>query len=287
MSTTDAQHEHHPAQAHHFESMQQQTETGKLGMWIFLATEILMFGGLFCAYAIYRGNHPEMFMYAHRFLDWKLGTLNTIILLTSSMTMAWAVRAAVLGQQKVLVLMLCLTLGGGVGFLIVKSIEYGSKFHSQLYPGPWNIYYPAERTKKDLDLKTELSALEKARKYTIRNTDNYYLGKYGVYDPVPEKYQHPRYNYHAHPKGMTEADWHEVIAAHAGHGDPPEASAPNSGGEEKASETASEQAGTLPERKAAGIMSGRTSRFPRARRSVCICSTRSTTARRVCTGFTC
>ena len=70
---------HSPRLAHHFDSHVQQFESGKLGMWIFLATEILLFGGLFCAYAVYRANHPEIFVYAHRYLDTTLGGINTAI----------------------------------------------------------------------------------------------------------------------------------------------------------------------------------------------------------------
>ncbi|MFW6061125.1 MAG: cytochrome c oxidase subunit 3 family protein, partial [Phycisphaeraceae bacterium] len=81
--TTPAHANHHagrdPNLAHHFHTPEQQFSTAKLGMWIFLATEILMFGGLFCAYAVYRGNHPEMFLAGHRFLDKGLGSINTVV----------------------------------------------------------------------------------------------------------------------------------------------------------------------------------------------------------------
>ncbi len=138
----DHGHDHPHYLAHHFDTPDQQFEAGKLGMWLFLVTEVLMFGGLFCAYALYRANHPDIFAYAHGFLDWKLGGINTAILLASSFTMALAVRASQLGQQKALVLLLCLTLGGGFGFLIIKYFEYTSKFSHSLWPGKWNLYYP-------------------------------------------------------------------------------------------------------------------------------------------------
>src|SRR5438105_192753 len=80
---------HNPHLAHHFDTPEQQIASGKLGMWVFLATEILMFGGLFCAYAVYRHNHPDVFEYAHKWLDKKLGAINTIVLISSSLTMAW------------------------------------------------------------------------------------------------------------------------------------------------------------------------------------------------------
>src|ERR1700712_1573482 len=90
-------HAHDPHLAHHFDTPEQQFSSAKLGMWIFLGTEILMFGGLFCAYAVYRHNHPDVFAYAHQFLNKWLGAINTLVLITSSLTMAWAVRSSQLG----------------------------------------------------------------------------------------------------------------------------------------------------------------------------------------------
>ena len=124
---------------HHFETPAQQFDSGKLGMWLFLATEIVLFGGLFCAYAVYRANHPEIFIYAHTFLDTNLGAINTVVLLTSSLTMAWGVRAAQLGQTKLLTILLCLTLLGGFGFMGIKTIEYKSKWeHGLLWARSYN-----------------------------------------------------------------------------------------------------------------------------------------------------
>ena len=128
--------------AHHFDTAEQQFESGKLGMWIFLATEILLFGGLFCAYAVYRSNHPEIFVYAHRYLDKTLGAINTAVLICSSLTMAWAVRCAQLGRQKALVRLLGATIVLAACFLGIKYVEYehkwkegllwGKRFHAQL-----------------------------------------------------------------------------------------------------------------------------------------------------------
>jgi cytochrome c oxidase subunit 3 len=118
--------------AHHFDTPHQQFTAGKLGMWIFLVTEILLFGGLFCWYAVYRANHPEIFEYAHRYLDKTLGAINTMILITSSLTMAWGVRCAQLGQRRLLVLCLALTLAGGSGFLGIKYVEYRQKWREGL-----------------------------------------------------------------------------------------------------------------------------------------------------------
>jgi len=128
-------HARNPNLQHHFESMEQQYESGKLGMWLFLVTEILLFGGLFCAYAIYRANHPEVFHYAHQFLDKSLGGFNTIVLILSSLTMAMAVRAAQLGQKRVLVTTLALTLACAFLFLGVKYIEYQHKWKHGLLWG--------------------------------------------------------------------------------------------------------------------------------------------------------
>lgn len=129
-------HHGHPGWlAHHFDTPEQQFQSGKLGMWLFLATEILLFGGLFCAYAIYRAHHPEVFFYAHHFLDKKLGALNTLVLITSSFTMAWAVHAAQRGQKRLLIALLSLTLAGGFTFMAVKKVEYEQKWEHGLLWG--------------------------------------------------------------------------------------------------------------------------------------------------------
>jgi cytochrome c oxidase subunit III len=129
--------------AHHFDTPQQQFSSAKLGMWVFLATEILMFGGLFVAYAVWRTNHPEVFLYAHTKLDWTLGFINTMILISSSFTMAWAVRASQLNQRGLSVFLMILTIGGGFGFLAVKTVEYGGKYKHGLWVGPANQFHPS------------------------------------------------------------------------------------------------------------------------------------------------
>lgn len=124
--------EHPGFLAHHFDTPRQQFNAGKLGMWIFLVTEILLFSGLFCAYVVYRANHPEIFIYAHRFLDKNLGALNTCVLIFSSLTMAWAVRSAQRERKAALALLLSLTLLCGFVFLGVKYVEYRHKWHEGL-----------------------------------------------------------------------------------------------------------------------------------------------------------
>lgn len=136
-------HGHNPHLAHHFDTPAQQFDSGKLGMWLFLATEVLLFGGLFCAYFIYRSNNMEMFHYAHQFLDKKMGLINTIILLASSFTMAWAVNCAQKGNLAGLKLGLALTFLGGAGFMCIKYVEYSHKIHEGLVWGKHYHYDPA------------------------------------------------------------------------------------------------------------------------------------------------
>lgn len=137
--------------AHHFPNVRAQAEAGKLGMWIFLATEILLFGGLFCAYAVYRANHPEIFVYAHHYLNKVLGGINTAVLIFSSFTMAWAVRAAQLSQQARLVRLLSITILCGFVFLGIKYVEYEHKWKEGLLWG--KRYKPVhEETAKPKDV---------------------------------------------------------------------------------------------------------------------------------------
>jgi len=124
--------EHPPWLAHHFHSAKQQFDAGKLGMWIFLLTEVLFFGGLFCVYAVYRASHPEIFLYAHQFLDKWLGAVNTAVLIFSSLTVAWAVRCAQLDQRRGLVLCLAITLACAAVFLGIKYVEYKHKWEHGL-----------------------------------------------------------------------------------------------------------------------------------------------------------
>ncbi|MGE0480183.1 MAG: cytochrome c oxidase subunit 3 [Phycisphaerae bacterium] len=135
-------HGHSPFLAHHFDSLGQQFSAGKLGMWLFLSTEILLFGGLFCAYAVYRANHPEVFMAAHHHLDKVMGGINTIVLILSSFTMAWAVTCSQRGNNFGLKLGLFLTLLGGCGFMGIKYIEYKAKIEHGLLWGKY--YHPSE-----------------------------------------------------------------------------------------------------------------------------------------------
>ena len=131
----DPEHAQNPFLAHHFDTPRHQFEAGKLGIWIFLITEILFFGGLFCAYAIYRSLHPQVFVYAHYYLDTFWGAVNTGVLILSSLTAAWAVRNAQLGEQKKLVFNILATVALACCFLCVKYVEYAHKFHEHTLPG--------------------------------------------------------------------------------------------------------------------------------------------------------
>ena len=112
---------HDPHLAHHFETPTQQFEAAKLGMWLFLGTEFLLFGGLFCLYAVFRHLHPEIFSYGSKFLQVQWGMFNTCVLILSSLTMAWAVRCAQLNQRRGLIVLLILTIVGGGVFMNVKA----------------------------------------------------------------------------------------------------------------------------------------------------------------------
>ena len=120
--------------AHHELDPVVEYNSSKLGMWLFLGTEILLFGGLFAAYAIFRAKYPEMFLEQHQKLDVKLGAINTIILLISSFTMAIAVWAAKKGKQKQVVIFLIITIICGLIFGVNKYFEYGAKFSHHIYP---------------------------------------------------------------------------------------------------------------------------------------------------------
>lgn len=115
--------------AHHFDGPQHQFDSGKLGIWAFLGQEVLFFSALFVAYIVFRYNHPEVFAYAHKYLDVKYGAINTIVLIFSSLSAAWAVRAAQKNQNKLLIACLATTILCACGFLGIKYIEYKHKFH--------------------------------------------------------------------------------------------------------------------------------------------------------------
>lgn len=133
----DHGHGHHGPKwlAHHFDTPAQQFDAAKLGMWAFLAQELLFFSGLFVAYGVYRSWYPEMFKEASHQLNKEMGAFNTLVLLFSSLTAALAVRAAQLGKQKATGNYILTTIACAFGFLIVKFFEYRHKFEAGLLPG--------------------------------------------------------------------------------------------------------------------------------------------------------
>lgn len=138
--------QHHPALQHHFESLAQQKEASTLGMWVFLLTEVLFFGGMFLAYLVYRTWYFEAFAEASRDLDLALGGFNTVVLIASSLTMAMGVRAAQTSERNKIVFWLSLTILLGLVFLGVKAVEYEHKFAVGHVPGvnfhsdsPWAL----------------------------------------------------------------------------------------------------------------------------------------------------
>ena len=126
--------------AHHFDSYNQEVLAGKLGVWIFLCTEILMFGGLFVGYIIYHNQYLDVFKAGAKFLDWKMGSINTIVLLVSSFTMAMSIYYAQKNKMKKCQLMLITTLLCGFLFLFIKYLEYSHKMHVGIFPGKFFTY---------------------------------------------------------------------------------------------------------------------------------------------------
>ncbi|MBM3328344.1 MAG: cytochrome c oxidase subunit 3 family protein [Calditrichaeota bacterium] len=131
---------------HHFADADQQRDAAKLGMWVFLLTEVLFFGGLFCAYAIYRAWNPGMFTNAHLALDWRLGGLNTLVLVASSVTIAVAIRSLQLNRRSEAARLLVATWLLAATFMVIKYFEYSHKFHVGQLPGKFYTYTGIEGT---------------------------------------------------------------------------------------------------------------------------------------------
>jgi cytochrome c oxidase subunit 3 len=139
--------------AHQFDDPVQQHESVELGMWLFLATEVMFFGGVFTAYVGYRSLYPEAFGHASNHLDVRLGSINTAVLICSSLTMALAVRAAELGRRGATIAgWLVATMGLGTTFLAIKGYEYWHKFHEGMVPGPLFTYVAPDAKQVELFL---------------------------------------------------------------------------------------------------------------------------------------
>jgi cytochrome c oxidase subunit III len=125
----------HGILAHQFDSLQQQREAQLAGMWVFLATEVLVFGVLFTGYTVYRAEHAEAFAAVSRRLNLLIGGVNTVVLLTSSLTMVLAVHATQVGKRRRQLICLALTSLLGTAFMVLKAVEYYSDYCEQLVPG--------------------------------------------------------------------------------------------------------------------------------------------------------
>jgi cytochrome c oxidase subunit 3 len=135
VAPSPGEHAHNPNLQHHFYSMEQQFEASTLGMWVFLVTEVMFFGGMFTAYLIYRLLYPEAFVAGSHELNVILGGINTGVLICSSLTMVLAVRAAQVGSRRGQIVNLILTMLFGLVFLGIKAYEYKEKFDHHLVPG--------------------------------------------------------------------------------------------------------------------------------------------------------
>jgi cytochrome c oxidase subunit III len=125
-----------PALLHHFATPQQQKNAASLGMWLFLVTEIMFFGGMFCAYLVYRLMHFDAFAAGSQQLNIWMGGINTAVLIVSSVTVVLAVKAAEMGKRKMLVGYMIFTVLLGMTFLVIKGFEYKEKFEKHHVPGP-------------------------------------------------------------------------------------------------------------------------------------------------------
>lgn len=134
----------------HYVDPTQQAESAKLGMWVFLLTEILMFGGLFVAYAVFRAWNPDMFIQAHKALDVRMGTVNTFVLITSSLTMALSIYFIQNNDRDRSATFLLATFLLAATFMVVKYFEYSHKFHLGQFPGRYYTYTGIEGTNPHL-----------------------------------------------------------------------------------------------------------------------------------------
>jgi cytochrome c oxidase subunit 3 len=145
--------------AHHYQDLDQQHAAGKEGVWLFMATEIMMFGGLFVGYFMYRSLYPHAYMAGGDSLNWYLGALNTIVLLLSSFTMAQAVTETMKGNNRKALKLVVVTTACAAIFMVVKYFEYTAKIDKGMFPGfdMWNadsaIAYANEHLREGLEWK--------------------------------------------------------------------------------------------------------------------------------------
>lgn len=134
-TTTTTTEQHHPALVHQFDDMEQQKDASTFGMWVFLLTEIMMFGGLIVAYMIYRLKYYDAFVAGSSSIDVTWGFVNTLVLIGSSLTMALAVAAAQVGVRRLQQIFIIATMVLGTVFLVIKGIEYNQKYEEHHIPG--------------------------------------------------------------------------------------------------------------------------------------------------------
>lgn len=134
----------HPNLAHHFDTMAQQSHAVRLGMWLFLGTEVLLFAGLFLGYAMYRYLYPTTFQVAATHLNLVMGTINTVVLISSSFTVAMAYHSVKIGRNKTAAWLLVFTILCALAFLVIKAFEYQHKFHEGALPGQWFHFHEME-----------------------------------------------------------------------------------------------------------------------------------------------
>jgi cytochrome c oxidase subunit III len=151
-----AAHDAPPELRHHFVDLPAQREASSLGMWLFLVTEVLFFGGMFTAYVVYRSTYRTAFEGASNLLDITLGAINTGVLIMSSLTMALAVWAASVGKKKLIILFLLATIALGSAFLGIKVVEYKQKFERHEVPGPHFVVPHNEKTHEVLPRQSEM-----------------------------------------------------------------------------------------------------------------------------------
>jgi cytochrome c oxidase subunit 3 len=126
---------------HHFDDLDQQREVNTVGMWSFLVTEVMMFGGLFFVYTLYRWTYGNAYAAGSHHMNWKLGAINTAVLLISSLTMAMAVHSAAIREKKKLIGYLCVTFLLGLTFLVIKYFEWSADYYEGLVPFfNWHYY---------------------------------------------------------------------------------------------------------------------------------------------------
>ncbi|MDG2265323.1 MAG: cytochrome c oxidase subunit 3 family protein [Candidatus Marinamargulisbacteria bacterium] len=123
--------------AHHFEDADQEFDAAKIGMWLFLAQELLFFSALFVGYGVFRFLHPETFVHASKLLSWKMGLVNTMVLISSSFTMVMAVWMTQMDRVRVAIRLLWATAGLAMMFMVIKYFEYSAKIHHGYLPGSW------------------------------------------------------------------------------------------------------------------------------------------------------